>query len=145
MLNKIGLHPGANRHQYGAMDFKLKLVRLLEETKLPNVAELARRAAVAKTSCYRWFDPEDPALPDVKEALRVAKALEVSLDYLADDQLDERPVPEYDHDEREIIRAVRELRLSYGEVLRRLAMTGAGTVIVTKDKSEREDPEAKRG
>ena len=98
MSHDSGLHLGTKSHQYGAMDLKLKLARLLEETKLPTVAEVARRADVAKTSCYRWFDPEDPALPDVKEALQVARVFGVSLDYLADDRLDQPPAPEYDHD-----------------------------------------------
>lgn len=120
MLNTLGYHSGPTQPHIGVMEFKLKLVRLLEETTLPSVAELARRAGVPKTSCYRWFDPGNPALPDVKEALKVARELKVSLDYLADDQLDQRPEPEYKHDEREIIRIVRELRLDYGEVLRRL-------------------------
>jgi transcriptional regulator with XRE-family HTH domain len=83
-----------------------KLQRLMEMRGIANVAEVARRAQVKRSSCYRWF--EGTAYPDVQEGLRLAKTLGVSLDYLADDELDEVPRPAITEDERYLLRVIRD-------------------------------------
>lgn len=74
-----------------------------------NVAEVARRARVSRSSCYRWF--EGRAWPEIREAGRLAKVLKVDLAYLADDEADEPPAPAaLPEDEAAALRLYRKIR-----------------------------------
>lgn len=74
-----------------------------------NIAEVARRARVSKSSCYRWF--EGTAWPEIREAGRLAKALKVDLAYLADDEAEDAPPPAaLPEDEAAALRLYRKIR-----------------------------------
>ncbi len=99
------------------MTFSDKINRRKTELGKENIADIARSAKVSRSSCYRWFDGF--ALPDVHEAHRLARVLDVPLEYLADEDADEpqRLTPA----EEQALKLVRSLGLDENEVIRRLA------------------------
>jgi transcriptional regulator with XRE-family HTH domain len=72
------------------MRFAEKVNRRLAELGW-NDSRLAIEAKVSTSAVGKWTDGE--SLPRIDLAIRVARALSVSLDYLADDALDEPPPP----------------------------------------------------
>jgi transcriptional regulator with XRE-family HTH domain len=73
---------------YGDMEWRAKL-RLCRERARLSQKELASMVGVAQTRVTEWETGK--GIPTMDKALRVARALGVSLDYLADDALDEPP------------------------------------------------------
>jgi transcriptional regulator with XRE-family HTH domain len=70
------------------MRFAEKVNRRLAELGW-NDSRLAIEAKVSTSAVGKWTDGE--SLPRIDLAIRVARALGISLDYLADDALDEPP------------------------------------------------------
>lgn len=69
-----------------AMDFTEKLNKLLSENGLSQRDLVRILGDVSKDKVNRWFTGR--SVPDIKEGLRLARALDVPLDYLADDDVD---------------------------------------------------------
>ncbi len=114
-----------NRPNTGIMELAEKLTKLLAERDLPNVAEVARRAKVSRSSCYKWF--AGTAWPEIREAFRLAAVLRVPVEYLADDSQDKPPPPpELTPDEEAAHEAYRELRSSIGPVKAFRALSALG-------------------
>jgi transcriptional regulator with XRE-family HTH domain len=65
---------------------------------------------VSKSAMSDWF--KGKFRPDLDSTLRMARALKVPLDYLADDALDEPPVSDLSDDERYLLRVWRDSGLS---------------------------------
>ena len=105
------------------------IVRLMKlSTKLSGLAktqglkpaEIARRTGVSHTAAGKWLKGD--AVPGLYEAAALARALNVPIAYLADDSLDEVPIP--DDDEAQVLNVIRDLGLSRREAIRRLASGG---------------------
>jgi transcriptional regulator with XRE-family HTH domain len=127
------------------MDLASKLKRLCEAKGFTNVADLARKVKVPKSSLHRWFHGE--AWPRLAEGLRLARVLEVPLDYLADDEMEEVPAPArdgLDGDERFLVQMIRDLRLTRAEAVRRLACEATGKGPATTVAAHDEDEAARR-
>jgi transcriptional regulator with XRE-family HTH domain len=73
---------------YGDMEWRAKL-RLCRERARLSQKELASMVGVAQTRVTEWETGK--GIPTMDKALRIARALGVSLDYLADDALDDPP------------------------------------------------------
>lgn len=105
------------------MRFRDKLVRACDKRGWSQ-ADLWREIgkAVSKNTVSRWWKGE--AEPWDDSAVRLARALRVSLDYLADDELDEEPrtavEPAINPEDRVVLEVVHALGLSPDEVIRRL-------------------------
>lgn len=103
-----------------AMKLVDKALRMAKEKRI-NQAELARLIGVPPSRVSEWKN--DEGKPSVDHALRMAKVVGTTLDYLADDELDEPPAPSsLEPDEQFILQLFRDLRLSRDEAARRLAM-----------------------
>ena len=75
------------------MELKLKLKKLMNAKGL-NGQKLARLAQVSDSEISRIL--QGKSRPGLENALRLAQALGVSLDYLADDNIDNEPPPPAD-------------------------------------------------
>jgi transcriptional regulator with XRE-family HTH domain len=75
------------------MELKLKLKKLMNAKGL-NGQKLARLAQVSDSEISRIL--QGKSRPGLENALRLAQALEVSLDFLADDNVDAEPPPPAD-------------------------------------------------
>lgn len=106
------------------MNFHDKLVMCCD-AKGWNQASLFRAVGgVSRTTVSNWFNHESK--PDMETALRIARALDVPLDYLADDTIDEPPAPAAQADwGRTVLELIRALRLDEAEAMRRIATGGA--------------------
>jgi len=84
-----------------------------------------KAAVLAENRISEWKDGEGE--PTLRQALRIARLLQVPLEYLADDSLDE-PLPStgVTPDEAAILDLFRALRLDKAEGLRRLASPPSG-------------------
>jgi transcriptional regulator with XRE-family HTH domain len=91
------------------MTFDQKLIKLCEERGWKQ-ANLARAVdSVSRNTVSRWWNGEIKPFDD--EALKLARILGVSLDYLADDELDEAPAPPVlPPDEQFVLRVYRNLK-----------------------------------
>lgn len=99
------------------MRLKEKLPWLMEQKGI-KPAELSKMTGIPAPRFSEWKDPKGKRSPTLEQAKRIARALGVSLDYLADDSLDEPPNPELNAEDREILRIAR--RLGYEQALDRL-------------------------
>jgi transcriptional regulator with XRE-family HTH domain len=91
---------------YG-MDLPTKLSQLMEARRVSQ-ADVARAAGMAQTAISRVLGGKQRLYLD--QAAQIADYLGVSVDYLADDSLDEPPRgPELSEDERVILRMARVL------------------------------------
>jgi transcriptional regulator with XRE-family HTH domain len=93
------------------MELKFKLKNLMNARGL-NGQKLARLSRVSDSEISRIL--QGKSRPGLDNALRLAQALEVSLDYLADDSLDvEPPAPADAHspDERKALGLVQKIGL----------------------------------
>jgi transcriptional regulator with XRE-family HTH domain len=107
------------------MNFHEKVVTLCAERDWEQ-ADLWRavKKKVSRTTVSNWFN--GVSRPDMDTALLIARALDVPLDYLADDAQDEPPARSARPDwERTVIGLIEALGLDEREVLRRLATPGA--------------------
>lgn len=105
------------------MTFREKIEKLCEARGW-NQAQLARKVDVSPTAIGRWFNKD--ARPFDEAAVRLARALRVSLDYLADDTMDEIPAEPgsiLSTDDAYVLRTVHALRLDGDEAVRRLCLT----------------------
>lgn len=75
------------QYLWGMEDWRKKLRRLKESQGL-SVRELARRANLSAQSLERWIRQEPIGSPDIDEAFRLARALGVDLNTLADPEVD---------------------------------------------------------
>ena len=105
-----------------------KLSKLIA-TRGTNKANVARTLGVSKSTIANWI--EGKGVPKLYEAAKLADALGVPLDYLADDTLDEPPGPELAPDEAEVFRLVR--RMGVEEAHRRLLQLSDGSRRVIDD------------
>lgn len=95
---------------------------MLAEARGWDQGELESRAGLARGRISKW--KADQGEPSAKQALRMARLLNVSMEYLADDDLDEpAPVPSIAlaADERAIIDLYHDLELDKREAVKRLA------------------------
>jgi transcriptional regulator with XRE-family HTH domain len=91
------------------MDLAEKLRTLCAEHRL-KPADLARAlGGVPKSTMSNWWNGVNK--PDLETALKMARILNVPLDFLADDSLDDPPPPGLSEDERYLLKTVRSLRI----------------------------------
>lgn len=109
-----------------SMEFAEKVNKLLAEKGLSQRALAGLLGDVNKDSVNRWC--RGSQMPDVKTALRLARVLGVSLDYLVDDQMDEPPTLGLTSEELALVEAAREM--------------GVGTLVMPWIKDEDMEPEA---
>lgn len=110
------------------MEFSEKLRNLLKVNRLSQ-ADLAESLGTNQQQVSRWVDSNTP--PKVPYLLKLARALGVTVDYLIDDARDD-PMPSRSlltADEERALWLIRELGLSSGEVLRRLAGEPGGKAL----------------
>lgn len=101
---------------YGGMTYLEKLWKIVK-----NQSQLARDAGLAQPKVNLVLNEKRE--PSWDEMVRIARALKVSLDWLADDAQSDVPVPEYTEDERAIIKNFRASGMDY-ETAYRLWQTG---------------------
>ncbi len=85
-------------------------------------AELARVTGIPAQRFTEWKEakPEKPRLPTLPQAFKIARALDVPLDYLADDQQDDPPPAALSEEDDRILEIARSL--GYEEAKRRLVV-----------------------
>ncbi len=103
----------------GMTRFAEKLTRLLESRDLTQ-ARAARAAGVEPTALGRWLKDGSGRKPTPEQVCRLARFLDVPMEYLVDDSLDEPHRPEVTTDELYVVKAVRALRLDFEATLRLL-------------------------
>lgn len=91
------------------MELKLKLKALMHQKGL-NGQKLAKLSQVSDSEISRIL--QGKSRPGLDNALRLARALGVSLDYLADDKLDVEPTDSLSADERKAMSIIQKLGLS---------------------------------
>jgi transcriptional regulator with XRE-family HTH domain len=91
------------------MEFRKKLEKLT--TGPGKAAEIARRAGVPPQRISDWKDANQKRQPTITQAVSLARALGVSVDYLLDDTQDEPP-PQLTPAEQQLIEAMRAARIS---------------------------------
>ena len=95
---------------YEIMEAYEKLKKLVS-----NQSELARISGIAQSEVNKILKGERRLYLDV--ALKLAKSLGVSLDYLADPDVNEPPKPEVTSDERQMVKTVRDMKLEPSRVI----------------------------
>ena len=84
--------------------FSEKLLKMRDGRGLSQ-AKLAARAGLARSAISDM--EKDERRPYMDQALKLARALGIPLDFLADDSLDEPPPSEMTEDERQVIELFR--------------------------------------
>lgn len=102
---------------YGDMDFPAKLALLIAQRNTSQ-SRLSRDTGLSQSAISLMTKGEQR--PYLDQGLRLARALRVSLDFLADDDLDQPPRPELTDDERVIVSVVRAAGLSSDAAIRAL-------------------------
>lgn len=147
-MNLPAIAKGTN---IGTMRLNEKLLKLCDERGLDSQRDLARLAKLSKSSVNRWVNGE--TRPRMLQALQLARALKVPLEYLIDDAMEEVP-PVLPPDEEFVLRVYRNLKadpaqgLDEDEAQRRLsrpsqAQVQARTKLTTP--AHRIDPKTGRG
>jgi transcriptional regulator with XRE-family HTH domain len=130
------------------MDFPEKLEKLIAHSGM-KAAEVARRSGIPPQRFTDW-KADRKRRPTADQALHLARALNVSVDYLLDSELDDPPDPVLTTAEREILAFVR--RIGIEDAWERLSLK-AGTVArpiggtdldPSERQPERQDERAKR-
>jgi transcriptional regulator with XRE-family HTH domain len=101
--------------------FAEKLRRLCAAKGWAQARILTLVPDVSKSTVSTWFAGR--YVPDLYQALTIANELGVSVDYLADDSIDEPPAPpapEINDDERFVVTLYRDLGLTRAEAARAL-------------------------
>lgn len=103
-----------------AMKFSEKLKRLCGQRRWGQNNLLEFVPNVTKSSMSNWFSGKYK--PDLESALSIARALEVPLDWLADDEADfPSPTSGLTEDEKALLDLYHALELDKREALRRIA------------------------
>lgn len=97
-----------------SMTFGKKLEKLLELRDVSQ-AWLARRVGTYAPRVNEWIAGK--GAPSLKVALEISRALDVPLEYLADDDQDSPIEPELTVDERVILHVIRDANLSRSEAI----------------------------
>ena len=105
---------------YGLMEFPEKLEKTIARSGKSQSA-LARETGVAQSAISAMTRGE--RRPFMDQAFRIARALGVPLDYLADDTIDEPPIAELSGEERLLLRICR--RIGIDEVIDYLTPPGS--------------------
>lgn len=106
---------------YGGMKFPEKLDKVIADSG-KSQSRIARETGISQSAISAMTRGD--RRPYMDQALKLARALGVPLDYLADESLDELPAPELTTDDRLILRIVRKLEIDADEVIRRLYVAG---------------------
>jgi transcriptional regulator with XRE-family HTH domain len=102
-------------------------VEQLVKAKGLNWARLAKIIGEHESRISKWRHGDGEV--NRHQLLRIARTLDVSADYLADDAQEEPPAPAAIADwERTVIELIKALRLDAGEAMRRLAAGGASPI-----------------
>jgi transcriptional regulator with XRE-family HTH domain len=131
------------------MELKEKLPMLIRKRGLKQ-ADVARITGIPAARFTDWKDPASGRTPTLEQALRVARALGVPLDYLADPEQDDPPAPALSDAEREIIAFVRRIGVEtawsrLGLIPGTVARPVGGTDLDPSERQpERQDERAKR-
>lgn len=125
-----------------AMKLHEKLQKLCDERGWGQSNLLERLPTISKSTISNWWKGKHR--PDLESALIIARSLDVTLDYLADDAQDKPAPPEYTEEERDIIELVRDLELTRQDARKRLATPiSARTIEITQGSADGANP--KRG
>lgn len=108
----------------GSMKTVAEKLRELMKSRNLKPPDLAREMGndPSRTTIYNWSS--GTARPDLISALRLARYFDVSLDYLADDEMDNPPLApdsEITEDDRKILFVVHSLEMPAAEAVRRLS------------------------
>src|SRR5262245_46349546 len=102
-----------------------KLARLVPSVLMPSQSELSRQTGISQSALSMAIAGKQRLYGD--QILLIAKALGVSCDYLLDYGLEEIPQPEFTDDERFVIRLMRDLGITAGDMARRMfALANSG-------------------
>jgi transcriptional regulator with XRE-family HTH domain len=116
----------AKSPKIGTMRLNAKLQKLCggHGKRLLSQRELAHHVGESKSTVNRWFkEPgeKDATTPNLAQALRLARVLGVTLEYLADDELDvEPPSAEPSRDEHLVLETFHSIGIPVREAVRRL-------------------------
>lgn len=108
----------ANRmrlNTYDRMEFPKKLAMLMERSRLSQQA-LANRVGLQQSRISKWTTGKGE--PSLKQAVELARVLDVPLEYLADDAIDEPP-PAPSKAQMIVMQLIEDM--GYDEARRRLA------------------------
>ena len=111
-----------------SMRFPEKLADYCERTRMSQRDLADAVGGVSRTKVNAWLAGK--TLPDIEEALRLARLIGVSVDFLADDKLDAPPSPPMTDDEVYILTLIRDLGMGRQEAVKRIVDGGkqVGTV-----------------
>lgn len=99
-----------------SMTFDDKLNKLCQAHRLTNQREFAELVGTSKSTANRWLSGQ--SVPDMQEALKLARLFGVPLEYLADDDVSELP-PEVSYEQRKTMEYAE--RLGWDDALQQLA------------------------
>ena len=97
------------------MSIAAKLKKLCEARGFTNQRKLAADLDVSKSTLGRWLSGE--SIPDIEEAWRLSRLLGVSLDFLANDEVEE-PAPGLSDEQRQVLWAAEQV--GYGLAVKRI-------------------------
>ena len=102
---------------YVVMEFPEKLAKLIADSGM-NQSRLSRHTGIAQSAISEMTVGK--RRPYLDQGFRIARAIGVPLDYLADDEAQEPPGPALSDDEEVILKIVRALNLDVDAVIRAL-------------------------
>jgi transcriptional regulator with XRE-family HTH domain len=106
------------------LDEKLERLARRKGLKQADVARAVKGLpGAAKSSVANWF--AGLQRPSLEAALRIARLLGVSVDYLADDDLDEPEAVSFSEDQLAILQWVEEKRLSRNQAIEAISLYAA--------------------
>jgi len=109
---------------YVAMDFSDKLEKLIQ-LRDTNQSQLARKTGINQSAISEMTKGKRGV--SLKQAFALAQALDVSLDYLGNDDLDDEPLPSsLSDDERMVLRIFHSSGLKAEEAVERLLIRKLG-------------------
>ena len=87
-------------------NFKKRLEQLFEPRG--TMAEVSRITGIPKNTLFNWKSPTRDSVPSVIEASKVAKALNISLEYLLSGEDSQKQYKQYDELTQQIIDLVKD-------------------------------------
>jgi transcriptional regulator with XRE-family HTH domain len=106
---------------YGGMKLFQKVGKILEDRGLKQ-ADLAEMVGVSRQRISNWFAGTGQPNPD--RLLRIARALGVTMEYLADEAMDTPVRSDLTEDQKLILQVIVDLGYTRAEVMRRLHASG---------------------